>query len=343
MSDVRFTRDPDGRILTQRADDMTREYRYDPAGQLVFAASARGQDRDEVDFVYDAVGNRVRMRRGDIETHYRYDDADQLLAMEARGQRTEFRYDSSGRRTEEADGQRRRAVGYDGFGLPIDVTSAGFGRMADRIHATFDGSGLLSSMVLTSQGEQNERERSATVRYSWSQSRIPQILAQRVSPSTDDAERDRPGRLDSSFAYGHGRTFASWDGGGAVFHKDAFGSMIRTPDTEDWARASRYSAFGEPEDEDRADTDRGGEHGPRSPELPRFGYRGELALDDLVYLRARTYDTRLGRFLSRDPIIVTSGPSHAANPYAYAQNDPLHYTDPLGKLATGSIGDIFTG
>jgi RHS repeat-associated protein len=344
ISEVFFTRDPDGRILSQRADGVTSEYRYDPAGQLVFAANVRGQDRDEIEIAYDAVGNRVRMHRDDADTHYRYDEADQLVALDRHRRRTEFRYDSSGRMIEETDGQRRRAIGYDGFGLPVNVTSVGYDhRAAERVRATFDGSGLLASLVLTSQDEQNESERSATVRYSWSQGRIPQVLAQRVAPRTDNAELNRPGRLDSSFAYGYGRTFASWGGGGAAFHKDAFGSTVRTPDTADWAQARRYSAFGEPEDEDRANTERGRERSQRSPEVPRFGYRGELALGDVVYLRARAYDTRLGRFLSRDPLIVTSGPSHAANPYVYARNDPLHYVDPLGKLAIGSTGEIFTG
>jgi hypothetical protein len=62
-----------------------------------------------------------------------------------------------------------------------------------------------------------------------------------------------------------------------------------------------------------------------------------------VYLRARTYDTRLGRFLSPDPVTLIGGPSNAANPYVYSRNDPLNYVDPLGKLATASIGNFFTG
>jgi RHS repeat-associated protein len=45
----------------------------------------------------------------------------------------------------------------------------------------------------------------------------------------------------------------------------------------------------------------------------------------LVYLRARYYDPATGQFLNRDPIVAITG-----EPYAYAGNDPLNGTDPMG-------------
>jgi len=49
----------------------------------------------------------------------------------------------------------------------------------------------------------------------------------------------------------------------------------------------------------------------------------------LVQLRARVYDPVIGRFLSRDPLII---PRSAAttNPYAFANNDPVNGSDPTG-------------
>jgi RHS repeat-associated protein len=67
-------------------------------------------------------------------------------------------------------------------------------------------------------------------------------------------------------------------------------------------------------------------------------YRGELALGSSIYLRARSYDAHLGRFTTRDP--VNEGvPQVAAavSPYAYASNDPVNRTDPLGLFSFGSI------
>src|SRR5262249_52772110 len=49
----------------------------------------------------------------------------------------------------------------------------------------------------------------------------------------------------------------------------------------------------------------------------------------LVQLGARIYDPVIGRFLSRDPLLI---PRTAAttNPYAFAMNDPINGSDPSG-------------
>jgi hypothetical protein len=46
----------------------------------------------------------------------------------------------------------------------------------------------------------------------------------------------------------------------------------------------------------------------------------------LIALRARHYDSRLGRFLQPDPILEFS----IEQPYIYVGNDPVNYIDPLG-------------
>ena len=278
------------------------------------------------------VGNRESIRLGAAETRYRYDDADQLLAAETGGRRIEFSYDELGRLVEERDGDSRRRIDYDGLGHPVRITVDRDGRQ-ETIQAVFDGTGLLSSVVITDEDRRDERTRQASVRYQWSTGRIPQILTQRAEPALDDAGDDRAGRLNADFAYGYGRTFASWEHGAAAFHTDAFGSAIRTDDTEDWVQAHRYTVLGAPDDPDD-----GEEAGPRPPELPRFGYRGELARGPVVYLRGRCYDAALGRFTTRDPAYVLTGPSQARNPYVYANNDPLNLVDPLGTLAFGFDG-----
>jgi RHS repeat-associated protein len=47
----------------------------------------------------------------------------------------------------------------------------------------------------------------------------------------------------------------------------------------------------------------------------------------LYYMRARWYDSELGRFLSEDPIGITGG----LNLYAFAGNDPINGRDPFGS------------
>jgi RHS repeat-associated protein len=323
-----LTRDPDGRISSQRDGGGVREFRYDGAGQLVYA----GRQGDELHLTYDLAGNRVRARHRDIDTHYSYDAASQLTHLESRGRRAEFRYDSSGRLTAEIDGDRRRVIRYNGFGWPVEV-SWNTGAARDIATTTFNGDGLADLVVLTSNG-QERGERSASFWYRWSiGDQIPQVLTQQTAPRLDDAERG--GELDTDFSYGYGRTFASSPHASAVFRHDAYASAIRTRETEAWTQAREYDAFGDP-------VRTGQEQAGRErlfPELPRFGYRGELALGSLIDLRARVYDSVLGRFTSRDPVLSSSpSPGQDANPYLYAGNDPLNFTDPLGTLLVAPTG-----
>ena len=50
----------------------------------------------------------------------------------------------------------------------------------------------------------------------------------------------------------------------------------------------------------------------------------------LLYYRARYYDSKVGRFISEDPLNDQSGRS----PYDYVGNSPLGHVDPLGLCAT---------
>ena len=73
----------------------------------------------------------------------------------------------------------------------------------------------------------------------------------------------------------------------------------------------------------------------------RIRYAGQYWLGDgnLLYSRARIYDSRLGRFLQPDPIGFGGG----INLYAYVEGDPVNFTDPLG-LDGESLGQaIVTG
>ncbi len=54
-----------------------------------------------------------------------------------------------------------------------------------------------------------------------------------------------------------------------------------------------------------------------------------LAACGVSYLGARLYDPALGRFLSADPLVLKGG-ANDSNPYAFAFNDPINFTDPSG-------------
>jgi RHS repeat-associated protein len=87
-----------------------------------------------------------------------------------------------------------------------------------------------------------------------------------------------------------------------------------------------------------------------------YGFTGEQQFgeaDGLVFLRARYYDSRIGRFISRDPILepMREGdnflwplPSfldspQKLNPYVYCVNNPVNIIDPTGKESCSHCQD----
>lgn len=68
----------------------------------------------------------------------------------------------------------------------------------------------------------------------------------------------------------------------------------------------------------------------------QLGFAGQYRMhseNQLIYLRARTYDPVTAQFLSPDPLAALSGET-----YAYAAANPVNLTDPSGLLA-GACGD----
>jgi RHS repeat-associated protein len=106
---------------------------------------------------------------------------------------------------------------------------------------------------------------------------------------------------------GDGTTAKRW------LHADERGSIVAMSDAAGNASAiNRYDEYGKPE---------AGNEG-------RFQYTGQTWLPEvgLYYYKARMYSPALGRFLQTDPIGVAGG----INLYAYVENDPVNYVDPLG-------------
>lgn len=129
--------------------------------------------------------------------------------------------------------------------------------------------------------------------------------------------------LDEPLALVEGsvRTYLSADQiGSIVALTDAAGGVV--------GRVT-YSAFGQPA------------FSPVVASNP-FAFTGRIydRSTGLYDLRARFYDPTLGRFLQPDP----EGHSGGINLYAYAENDPLFYTDPSGRvipiLALALIGGV---
>jgi RHS repeat-associated protein len=111
---------------------------------------------------------------------------------------------------------------------------------------------------------------------------------------------------------------------------DAVGSVrvVFAPDGTVKAR-SDYLPFGE----------ESGTSAPGGP-LPTQRFTGQQrdAEEGLDNFNARSYQTRIGRFTSPDPVFDAMLVPQNWNRYAYALNNPLTYTDPTGLNALACTG-----
>src|SRR4029079_8186512 len=70
------------------------------------------------------------------------------------------------------------------------------------------------------------------------------------------------------------------------------------------------------------------------------GFPGQTrTLSDLYYNRYRDYDSSTGRYIQADPIGLEGG----SNPFAYANDNPLRYVDPLGLTAGALLLPLMVG
>lgn len=324
---VQYTYNAKGQVakIADSLSGASVDYTYDADGLIIAIARSNGV---RTDFTRDANGRITRIRHGElgtIEVDYDAednvlrllealpDDASSVLAQQVQSllfDKAEqivspgFSHDSRGRRT--ADNQR--AYTWDG---------------ADRLI----GIGSNTTINYTALGDAATRTVNGTATdflYNYAQPGRP-LVAEVRNGSFIRAYIYAPGGallyfvdvpLAKAFFYHFnqvGTTLFLTDGNGQV--SDTYG----------------YSIFGE----------RQAHNGPNGAQL--FTYNGEHGVRQegetgLYQMRARYYDSRTMRFLSREPLWPLLAFPQALNPYQFAFNNPLRFIDPTG-LAPESDDD----
>ena len=149
-------------------------------------------------------------------------------------------------------------------------------------------------------------------------------------------ERSGAGATLRQYVFGRGldELLEIASGGARYFvHDDSLGSLVALSDAAG-AVVERYAydVYGVPTVLDPDGVERAA-----SVVGQPFRFTGQRhdAESGLYFYRARSYDPRAGRFLQRDPKGFVDGVGW----YAYAGNNPVNFTDPMGTEKEGGGGD----
>lgn len=308
---------------TRGGQTNTFTWRYDDLGRLIEEQrNAPGSTDDYIDaFVYDLVGNRLRHVRsaaaGVTDTRYSYNVMDQLLTQTAGAATTGFGYDAYGRMTSRTPSS--------GPALSYTYTAD------DRLAAVVQGGSTLVSYTYDPDGFRVTR----TVPGASTQDR--KYLVDPVNPTgyaqvvAELREISGSDVLQRSYLIGH-RVLAQISGGGTAHPLLADGrGSTRGLATESAtiAEAYDYDAYGNT-------LDTGTMAGAAGTPLL---YNGEWhdANANMQYLRARWYDSGVGRFNRIDPFAGVLGNPLTLHKYGYAHGDPVNGSDPSGLFTLREV------
>ncbi|MFG1342654.1 tandem-95 repeat protein, partial [Xanthobacter autotrophicus] len=272
-------------------------YGYDDAGQLVSAdfVSARAGVADKsISYVYDAAGNRVSATEDGVTTTY---TANALNQYTSAGDAT-FTYDADGNMVSKTDADGTWTYKYNTDNRLVRVTDAA-GSVTEYEYDAFGNRSAVSV-----DGVRTE------------------YLVDPFGYGDVVAEYSTGGALTAQFLNGYGLAARiGADGSGAFYDLDAVASVVGVSGADGTlANSYGYTPFGTElwETETIANS---------------FEFNGGLGVSEdengLIYMRARSYDAELGRFLSEDPLWLSGD---VGNLYRFAENEPISNVDPTGQL-----------
>ena len=323
LGPVDLQRDPDGRLLALTGAGLRARWSY-TEGWLTGCEWGEGSTW----LVRDDQG-RVVATDGDNRRRFGYDPAGQLVtAADTAGERT-YTYDAAGRLVGESgpDGPRRhaydaaaqltsstgpdgtRSYGYDEAGRRV----AEEGRQHRRTYG-WDGFGRLTGIDTTAGGV----TRSTSLHVD-ALGELVQVDDVALAWDTADPGAPLVGLGDRAVV-GLGHPWAVANDPLDLDWQRSAGSVQHPWGHDPWGHGGSGSGLGP-------------------------GYRGELVVDGLTWLRERAYDPATRAFLAPDPLPAVPGTAHAANPYHYAGNDPVNNVDPLGlrPVTDAELGEHDSG
>lgn len=297
LSDYVSTLDPVGNPTTIQDGTNATTYTYDLNDRLTgvcFQSSCPGGSDPFIRWTHDKVGNRLTEQRPTGTTNYTYKGLDQLTQAGA----TTYAYDQNG--NEKTAGSR--TFTYD---------------LANRLKTTTSGS---TTTTYTYDGDNNRLQASTGTQaskktnYLWDTNRdLPQLAL----------ERDGNNALLRRYVHGVRRVSMRSGTADYYYHYDTLGSVRNVTSStgvKQWTDV--YEPFG---------TIRTETQNAAGAPSNFMKFAGEYVdASGLYYLRARMYDSSIGRFTRLDPV-ESPRSRPASSQYAYASCRPTAYVDPSGE------------
>jgi len=279
--------DAAGNVTSRTVGTATTNYTYDSLDRLIGASGATS-----LSYAYDNLGNRTSATDASGTTTYTYDAADHLTSAVGPSGTTNYTFDTSGNET---------GVGNWTYTINLagQMTAATSGTTGTSYTYDGDGNRLTQTTGAT------------TTHLLWdTQGALPQLAE----------EADDSGSVLRTYSYGVGRIAMTTPTVTAYYSTDMLGSVTELSGASG-ASLGEFDRkpFGDGAVASGVDSSVTG-----NP----FGYTGEYAdpVTGLIDLRARQYDSAVGRFLSPDPL----GSDPLSSTYVYVADDPLTYVDPTG-------------
>jgi RHS repeat-associated protein len=272
-----------------------------------------GTQADNIGYGYDVAGNRVALLTGGVTYTNAVSQGYRITAVKNGAATNEaYSYDNGGRVISMTRGSTR-TFGYNS---------------SDQLAAVTNG----ATWTTYSHDAQGRRTKSADS--TGAQRRFLVAGTSATDLESPQLIADSTNGLKQGYVFiGDDPILRYDDAGNRVYYlEDAMGSVIglaphSSPGTANTTKLF-YDGFGKTRMT----------NGP-APSLPTgtggdFRFHGAWweSATDLYHMRAREYDQRLGRFLSRDPDEGAFSEPESLNPYAYAYNNGLIYTDPTGEF-----------
>ena len=296
-------------------------YNYDLMGRITKVTNTGYKD---VSYTYDNNNNRKEMMVGNKKTAYKYNKNDELLRIDTLN--TETYEDSIATYKYDKNGNSLATINRNE--LPEN--------MSDEIYIDIDttlGSNILNENVVNHYNSLNQLTQTFTKKYKVNFSYDADGLRTEKTVSGEKTifvwdgeqlvmELSGTGEVKKRYIRGNDLVYADKgeDTEKLYYYTDSHGNVVQLIDENgNIIKTYEYDAFGNEENPDSNDDN-------------PFRYCGEYYDKEIdgIYLRARYYQPKYGRFLTRDIYTGENDNPESLHLYNYCRNDGVNAWDPSG-------------